>query len=138
MSDSPIRVALLGYDGVQTLDLVGPLDAFESAVQAAPGSYACTVTSVDGKPFASEAGLLITPSCALAAAGPIDTLIVPGGEGSRRAPLGAALVAAVRARAPAVRRVVSVCTGVYVTAAAGLLDGRAATTHWRFAGDVAA
>src|SRR5260221_965542 len=100
MSDSPIRVALLGYDGVQTLDLVGPLDAFESAVQAAPGSYACTVTSVDGKPFASEAGLLITPSCALAAAGPIDTLILPGRGGSRPAPPRASLAPTQRAPPP--------------------------------------
>ena len=138
MSDGSIRVALLGYDGVQTLDLVGPLDAFASATQTAPGTYACVLASVDGKPFTSEAGLSITPSCALAAAGPIDTLIVPGGEGARRPPVGDALIAAVRARAPHVRRIVSVCTGIYVTAGAGLLDRRAATTHWRFAADVAA
>ena len=138
MPESPIRVALLGYDGVQTLDVVGPLDAFDSASQAAPGAYACTVTSVDGAPFTSEAGLSITPACSLLDAGPIDTLIVPGGVGARRPAVGDALVRALRRRAPDVRRIVSVCTGIYVTAAAGLLDRRAATTHWRFADDVAA
>ena len=138
MPESPIRVALLGYDGVQTLDLVGPLDAFDSASQSSPGAYACTVTSVDGAPFTSEAGLSITPACSLIDAGPIDTLIVPGGVGTRRPAIGDALVRALRRRAPDVRRIVSVCTGIYVTAAAGLLDRRAATTHWRFADDVAA
>ena len=137
MPESPIRVALLGYDGVQTLDLVGPLDAFDSATEAAPGAYSCLVTSVDGAPFASEAGLSITPACALADAGHIDTLIVPGGAGARRPATGDVLVRALRARAPEVRRIVSVCTGIYVTAAAGLLEGRAATTHWRFGADVA-
>ncbi len=137
MSESPIRVAVLGYDGVQTLDIVGPLDAFDSAATAVPGAYTCRVTSVDGAPFRSEAGLSITPACALKDAGPIDTLIVPGGAGGRRAEVAEVLVAALLAAAPRVRRIVSVCTGIYVTAAAGLLDRRAATTHWRFAADVA-
>ena len=138
MPESPIRVALLGYDGIQTLDLVGPLDAFDSASQTAPGSYTCLVTSIDGAPFASEAGLAITPACSLDDAGPIDTLIVPGGAGARRPATGDALVKALQDRAPGIRRIVSVCTGIYLTAAAGLLEKRAATTHWRFAEDVAA
>lgn len=138
MSNQPIRVALLGYEGVQTLDLVGPIDTFDSASQAQPGAYECLVTSVDGAPFTSEAGVSITPACSLADARSIDTLIVPGGAGARRPDLNAALVAALKARAPGVRRIVSVCTGIYVTAAAGLLDARRATTHWRFATDVAA
>jgi transcriptional regulator GlxA family with amidase domain len=134
----PIRIALLGYHGVQTLDLVGPLDAFSSATQARPGAYRTLVTSIDGAPFRSEAGLKVVPDCALADAGPIDTLIVPGGEGVRRPGIGDALAAALRRHAAAPRRVVSVCTGIYAVAAAGLLDDRRATTHWRFAGDVAA
>ena len=137
MSAQPIRVALLGYDGVQTLDLVGPLDAFDGANTVRAGAYETVTTSVDGRPFRSEAGLRITPDSALADAGPIDTLIVPGGEGARRSATSAALAAAIKARAPAVRRVVSVCTGIYAVAATGLLDRRVATTHWRFAADVA-
>ncbi len=138
MASEPIRVALLGYDGVQTLDVVGPLDAFASATAAHAGAYRTVVTSLDGAPFRSEAGLRVMPDCAFAEAGPIDTLIVPGGEGMRRPAIGPGLVAALKARAPRVRRVVSVCTGIYAVAAAGLLERRAATTHWRFAADVQA
>ena len=137
MSTEPIRVALLGYDGVQTLDLDGPLDAFESANAVRPGAYETVTAGVDGRPFTIEAGLRVTPDCALADAGPIDTLIVPGGEGARRSATSPALAAAIKARAATVRRVVSVCTGIYAVAAAGLLERSAATTHWRFAADFA-
>lgn len=138
MSAGPIRVAFLGYEGIQTLDLVGPLDAFDSAARTQPGAYSTVITSVDGAPFSSEAGLAITPACALADAGPIDTLIVPGGEGMRRPAIAPGLERALRQAAPHVRRVVCICTGIYAVAAAGLLDRRTATTHWRFAADVAA
>jgi transcriptional regulator GlxA family with amidase domain len=138
MSDSTIRVALLGYDGVQTLDLSGPLDAFCSANGLRPAAYATVVVSLDGAPFASEAGLRITPDCALADAGPLDTLILPGGEGLRRPGMAARVAEAVRERAPELRRIVSVCTGLYGLAPSGLVDGRRATTHWKFAGDLAA
>jgi transcriptional regulator GlxA family with amidase domain len=79
MSTSPIRVVLLGYAGVQTLDLAGPLDAFASANLARAGAYLTLTTSLDGVPFASESGLRIAPDAALHDVGPIDTLIVPGG-----------------------------------------------------------
>jgi transcriptional regulator GlxA family with amidase domain len=138
MVSPPIGVALLGYDGVQTLDLCGPLDAFSSANALRPGAYAAVVTSLDGAPFVSEAGLCITPACPLAAAGPLDTLILPGGEGLRRADLAERIAETVRRLAPELRRIISVCTGIYGLAPSGLADGRRATTHWRFAADVAA
>jgi transcriptional regulator GlxA family with amidase domain len=138
MPDPAIRIALLGYDGVQTLDLSGPLDAFCSANGLRPGAYATVVASLDGAPFISEAGLRIAPDCALADAGPLDTLILPGGEGLRRPGVAARVAAAVRERAPGLRRIVSVCTGLYGLAPSSLVDGRRATTHWKFAKDLAA
>ena len=137
MSLTPIRITLLAYDGVQTLDLAGPLDAFASASAAQPGAYSSVVASLDGEPVTSEAGLRILPACALEAAGLIDTLIVPGGEGARRPATTAALGAALKRHASGVRRVVSICTGIYAVGAAGWLDARPATTHWRFAADAA-
>ena len=138
MSDHAIRLALLCYDGVQTLDVAGPLDAFGAANDARPGAYAVTVASLDGAPFASEAGLRIAPDCAFPEVGALDTLLIPGGAGLRRPGVAARVADAVRARAPGLRRVVSVCTGIYGLAPSGLLDGRRATTHWQFAADVAA
>jgi transcriptional regulator GlxA family with amidase domain len=138
MSDAAIHVALLGYAGVQTLDLAGPLDAFGAANSARPGAYATVTASLDGRPFVSETGLRITPDCAFRDTGPIDTLIVPGGEGLRRPGVADDVAAAVRSRAPGCRRIVSICTGIYGVAPSGLLAGRRATTHWRFADDVAA
>ena len=138
MPDPAIRIALLGYDGVQTLDLSGPLDAFGSANGLKPGAYATMVVTLDGAPFVSEAGLRITPDGALSDAGPLDTLILPGGEGLRRPGVAPRVAAALRLRAPALRRIVSMCTGIYGLAPSGLADGRRATTHWKFAADVAA
>jgi transcriptional regulator GlxA family with amidase domain len=138
MSDQPLRIGLLGFDGVQTLDLAGPLDAFASANAIRPGAYAPLVIALDGASFSSEAGLRITPDRALADVGPLDTLILPGGEGLRRPGVAQSMAEAIKRRAPGLRRIVSVCTGLYGLAPSGLADGRRATTHWRFAADLAA
>lgn len=137
MSANPIRVVLLGYAGVQTLDLAGPLDAFASASSTRPGAYLTLTTSLNGSPFASESGLRIAPDGALHEVGPIDTLIVPGGAALRRPAVYEEIAEAVMRCSVTCRRIVSVCTGIYGVAPTGLLDGRRATTHWRFAADVA-
>src|SRR5579859_1140539 len=138
MAGQTIRVALLGYEGLQTLDLTGPLDAFSSANELRRGGYETLVVSLDGKPFASEAGLKIAPDCALAEAGLLDTLILPGGAGLRRPGAADKVAAALVEQAPRLRRLVSVCTGIYGLAPSGLADGRRVTTHWKFVSDVAA
>jgi transcriptional regulator GlxA family with amidase domain len=138
MSTNAIRVVLLGYAGVQTLDLAGPLDAFASANSARVGAYLTLTTSLNGAPFASESGLRIVPDAALRDVGPIDTLIVPGGAALRTPSVYEEIAAAVMQCSAGCRRIVSVCTGIYGVAPTGLLDARRATTHWRFADDVAA
>jgi transcriptional regulator GlxA family with amidase domain len=137
MSKHRIKVALLAYPGVQTLDVAGPLDAFAAANEARPESYAFTTVSLTGAPLVAESGLKIVPDCALHALRGIDTLIVPGGSGVRRPGVAEETAEALRRLAPHCRRMVSVCTGIYALARSGLLDGRRATTHWRFADDVA-
>ncbi len=134
---TPITIALLAYDAVQTLDLTGPLDAFASANEQLGRAYATTVVSLDGAPVVSSSGLRILPDRALGDLGRVDTLILPGGEGLRRTGVGEAVATAIRGRARTTRRIVSICTGIYGLAPSGLLDGRRATTHWRFAADVA-
>src|SRR5262249_36490296 len=118
------------FDGVQSLDVTGPLEAFAGAAQHPDcrPPYAVTTASVDGGPVRTSSGLTLVPDRALKGVATPDTLIVPGGAGTRRPdPL---LVAWLRRRGGAPRRVVSVCTGAFLLAAAGLLDGRRATTHW--------
>jgi transcriptional regulator GlxA family with amidase domain len=96
------------------------------------------VIGLDRRAARAENGLEVVPAHTLDNAPPLDTLLVPGGGGARNGiDRDARLLAWLRERAPRTRRVVSVCTGVYALAAAGLLDGRRLTTHWRFADDLA-
>jgi len=131
-------IGLLAYDGMQALDLAGPLDAFGAANEWGGGAtpYALCIVGLSTTAVRAENGLRIVPECALEDAPPLDTLLVPGGAGSRVIDGDARLMRWLRERASTTRRMVSVCTGAYVLAAAGLLDGRRATTHWRFAQDL--
>jgi transcriptional regulator GlxA family with amidase domain len=130
------RVLFVLFDDLQSLDLTGPLEAFAGADQAAGGGcYELTTASLDGAPVRTTSGLRITPDRALAGAPAPDTLLVPGGEGTRTP--DPRLIDWLRAHGPPAGRVVSVCSGAFLLAAAGLLDGRRATTHWQRCGDFA-
>lgn len=140
----PRRIAILLYPGVQSLDVTGPLEVFSAACEALsargagdPG-YEVTTIARSPRPVRASSGLRLVPDGPLPGAGQqIDTLIVPGGRGREQA-VGDETLIRWLAHAPAVcRRVAAVCTGSYLLAAAGLLDGRRATTHWAFAGRLA-
>jgi transcriptional regulator GlxA family with amidase domain len=139
---APREIVIVVYEGVQSLDLTGPHEVFsgaQTAIEARGGGrgYRVTVVSLDGKPVRASSGLGIVPDAALGdVPDRIDTLIVAGGTGSRK--VEPELLAWVRARSGTARRVASVCTGAYVLAAAGLLDGRRATTHWAWCERLAA
>src|SRR5256886_393100 len=138
----PLRVGLIGYDGVQGLDVVGPSDAFTiAAIHGNNGTpercYEVTIIGLTGKPFRAESGLLFQPHATLRNASALDTLVVPGGRGARIGPASATIARWISNRAPKIRRIASVCTGIYALAPTGLLDGRRVTTHWRFPHGVA-
>src|ERR1700736_1324580 len=142
MAMKPLRVGLIGYEGVQGLDLMGPADAFSIAqIEGETGKtqpcYEVVILSLTKKPFRTESGVLIAPHTTLRGAPSLDTLIIPGGKGSRLGPDRDAISRWIASRAPRIRRVASVCTGIYLLAPTGLLDRRPVTTHWRFAADVA-
>jgi len=125
------QIAILGFEGVQSLDLTGPLEVFDTAERLAEGRYRPVVVSGDGESFRSSSGLRIAPDHSLAdLSGPIDTLIVAGGGGVGAARHDPELIDAIGAAAARSRRVASVCTGAFLLAEAGLLDGRRAATHW--------
>ncbi|MGW1792789.1 GlxA family transcriptional regulator [Streptomyces tubercidicus] len=121
-------VLVVLFDGVQALDVCGPLDVFNGAAQCVPGSYRIRTASLDGAPVRTTSGLTLVPDLTLTAAAAPHTLLVPGGQGTR-AP-DPRLIAWLREHAPRARRKVSVCSGALLLAEAGLLDGRRATTHW--------
>jgi transcriptional regulator GlxA family with amidase domain len=116
------------YDGVQSLDVTGPWEVFAHA------GYRVVSASWDGRLVTASSGLRLLPDRALTWAERPDTLLVPGGAGSGEQP---ELVRWLRVAAAASRRVVSVCTGAFALAAAGVLDGRRVTTHWQHAARLA-
>ena len=130
------RIAFLIYPGFQLLDAAGPIAAFEIAQRHSPGFYALKLVATTPGPVASTAGisLLAAPPGSPSA---IDTLVIAGGFGSQAVMRCPGTLRFVRACATHARRVVSICSGAYVLAAAGLLDGKCATTHWSHSADFA-
>jgi transcriptional regulator GlxA family with amidase domain len=134
------RIGIVAYEGVQALDIAGPADVFTIAntlVAAKAPPYAVTLLATRKGPVRTESGLAFYAEATLARCGLLDTIIIPGGHTLREdAPARAELARWLRNNASSARRVASVCTGIYALAESGMLDGRAATTHWRFAADL--
>jgi transcriptional regulator GlxA family with amidase domain len=126
-------VVIVGFPGVQPLDVVGPHDVFTSASLLTRGGYEVVVASLDGEPVTTATGLGFLAAPLPEPDAGIDTVVLPGGGGIDAARSDPRLVAWVKAAAGSARRVVSVCTGAFLAAEAGLLDGHHATTHWAFA-----
>jgi transcriptional regulator GlxA family with amidase domain len=139
------RVAVVAFPDVQVLDVVGPLEAFAIASRllelrgrTTPAYAVETVATRAGVVRASSGLGLVAARALRQVRGELDTLLVAGGIGTPAAMRDEALVAALRRLAPRMRRIGSVCTGAFVLAEAGLLDGRRATTHWEWCDALAA
>jgi transcriptional regulator GlxA family with amidase domain len=125
------HVVFFVYPGFVLLDLSGPLEAFTAAEELAPGSYRLSVVSLDGGPTKSSAGLTVETKKATIRA--IDTLVAVGNFALSEQAISAPTIKFLRNASRAARRTTSVCMGAFLLAACGLLDGRSATTHWRYA-----
>jgi len=138
------QIVVVGFPGLQSLDVTGPVEVFAAATDALRqrgfgDGYRLRFLTRDGEPLRSSSGLAMLPDGALedvlaegqrGVAEHLDTLLVVGGEGTQNALQDSALIDQIRALAASSRRVASVCSGAFLLAEAGLLNGRRATTHW--------
>ncbi len=133
-------VGIVVFPDVEVLDVCGPFEVLsvtrldESRRREDPSPFDVRLVALDPGHVVASGGLTLVPNHVLADCPPLDTLIVPGGWGTRRLIDDARLLAWLRERASTVRTLASVCTGAMLLGAAGLLDGRRATTHWRSLG----
>jgi len=130
------RLGLLIFPGFQILDAAGPIATFEIAGRYGGGAYAIEAIAPEAGDVRSSSGVAMRAAAMDAAAG-YDTLMVAGGDGTREAARDEAILDFVRMAARRAGRVASVCSGAFVLAAAGLLDGKRATTHWSRTADFA-
>src|SRR5947199_120430 len=140
----PLRIALFAYPDVQALDLSGPLEMFARATRilreehrAHPG-YALKVVGTEAGPIAASSGFRFLPDTTWRTLrSGVDTLLVVGGRGVDALLTDRGILGWVRGMARRVRRLGSVCTGAFLLAEAGLLDGRTVSTHWSRAAELA-
>jgi transcriptional regulator GlxA family with amidase domain len=126
------RVVIVAFDDVQVLDVTGPAEVFAMANRGGAGDrYTIEIVARTAGPLACSSGLrLVADQSFDECRGRIDTLVVAGGNGTPAAALDADLIDWIRLAARRSRRVTSVCSGAFLLAQAGLLDGKRATTHW--------
>lgn len=132
------KVIIAGFPGVQALDLVGPYEVFTGASLLTQGDYHVVVASPGGQPVTTATGLGFIAAPLPDTTAKVDTVVLPGGYGVDDARADREFLEWIKAISRSARRVVTVCTGAFLAAEAGLLDGHRATTHWAFADRLAA
>jgi transcriptional regulator GlxA family with amidase domain len=135
-------IEVLAYPAVQLLDVTGPIQVFASAndiVAEAGGTppYVLRVVARGGQRVIASAGIELASKPLPRVGAALDTLMVAGGPGIDAATADLALLRWVLARAKTARRVASVCTGAFMLAASGVLNGRRAATHWSCCAELA-
>jgi transcriptional regulator GlxA family with amidase domain len=136
MNEHDVRtVGILIFDEVEVLDFCGPFEVFASARPADEDGgdrrlFRALTIAEEPRIVTCRGGLLVQPNAALDDHPPLDLLVVPGGQGTRRERQNARLLDWIAAQSARAELTTSVCTGAFLLAERGLLDGRRATTHW--------
>ncbi|KJK50480.1 AraC family transcriptional regulator [Lentzea aerocolonigenes] len=125
-------VVFLVFDGMKMLDVTGPAEVFAEA-NLAGADYTIRYVSASGEPVTTSVGIRLPVDGTADDVAEADTVIVSGGDALPKLPIPTDLVEAIRVLQGRARRLVSICTGSFALAAAGVLSGRRATTHWRVA-----
>lgn len=125
-------VGFVLYDHVNTLDLTGPLEAFHAVSSVTQPAYETVFLGAHRGRVASDSGLSLYADHSLDEAPPLDLVVIPGGSGSRNVTVQTVVCPWLREIQPHTHKIVSVCTGAFILAAAGLLSGQPASTHWAF------
>lgn len=134
----PLRVGLFCFDGTEELDLVGPWEVLTAWAAVSPLRPQVLTFSADGAPVRCAKGLRLVPDTSAEQIGSLHVLVYPGGAGTRPLCIDHEHLAWLRAQRSTTPVIASVCTGALVLAAAGLLAGRPATTHWAAFDELAA
>jgi transcriptional regulator GlxA family with amidase domain len=124
-------IGILLFDGVEELDFAGPWEVFQVAIMLESLDRAVTIAEKPG-PVRCAKGLSVNPDHTFENAPPLDVVLVPGGQGTRREVDNPVLIAWLKKIAPACTWVTSVCTGSLLLHGAGIALGKRITTHWRF------
>jgi transcriptional regulator GlxA family with amidase domain len=125
-----VNFGVVVFDQVEELDFIGPWEMLTMWSKFAQGPPNCLIVSQSPGPVSCAKGLSINPHVTFAACPPLDYLLVPGGQGTRRESENPVLLEFVARQSVGCKAILSVCTGAFILHAAGLLTGKKATTHW--------